>query len=315
MHKLNQIIAIAPMLAWTDRHCRYFHRILTKHALLYTEMITTGAILHGDRERLLQYNPEEHPLALQLGGSDPKQLAECAKIGADFGYDEINLNVGCPSNRVQAGQFGAYLMLEPKLVAECVAAMQSTVPVSIKTRLGIIDQDSYEKLYNFIKLVAAAGCSKFIIHARSVNLAKSPKDNRRIPKLDYDKVYKLKQDFPRLTIIINGGIKTYAQIKAQLQHVDGVMLGREAYHNPYFLAEIDQRFYGETQKPLSREEVLEAFIPYIESKTAKGVKLSQITRHILGLYKGIPHARNWRQQLSENPETVFIRTTSAVVEV
>ncbi len=309
-------VAIAPMLDWTDRHCRYFHRLLTQHTLLYTEMVAAPAILHGNPDYLLQYNPEEHPVALQLGGSVPDDLAECAKIGADFGYDEINLNVGCPSSRVQAGQFGACLMLQPKLVAECVAAMQAAVgiPVTVKTRLGLhgLNDSHDDELYDFVELIAAAGCKKVIIHARTANLKNlSPKQNRSVPPLIYDMVYKLKQDFPDLTIVINGGIKTYEQMHEHLKHVDGVMLGREAYTNPFLLAQFDQEFYGEQAEAKSRDEVLDAFIPYIKQQVEKGVKLTQITRHIMGLYHGTPGARNWRRQLSENPQAVFNRRISS----
>lgn len=273
------------MLRWTDKYCRYFHRLFSKNILLYTEMTSTGAILHGDRERFLDFDPTEHPVALQLGGSNPKQLAKCTKIGADYGYDEINLNVGCPSGKVQAGEFGACLMLKPELVAECINAMVQTtnIPITVKTRLGIAGVYTYEKLHNFIKLISAAGCTKFIIHARlaKLTMGTSPKENRNLP-LDYETVYQLKRDFPALQIIINGGIKTYAAIKEHLQHVDGVMIGREAYHNPYFLARIDQEFYGATTKPVSRENAFAA-------------APKQAARHMLGLYKGTPGAKEWRR--------------------
>ncbi len=310
------ILSIAPMLDWTDRHCRYFYRLLTRRTLLYTEMVAAPAILHGKSDYLLQYNPEEHPLALQLGGSDPDDLAECAKIGADFGYDEINLNVGCPSSRVQAGQFGACLMLQPELVAECVAAMQNVVavPITIKTRLGLhgLNDSHDETLSDFVSLVADAGCKKVIVHARHAHLnSLSPKQNRTIPPLDYASVYKVKQDFPELTIVINGGIKTVEQIHEHLKHVDGVMIGREAYVNPYLLARFDQDFYGEVAEPKSREQVLDVFIPYIKQQIEQGVKLTAITRHIMGLYHGTPGARKWRRELSEDPKAVFNRSISS----
>lgn len=293
---------VAPMMDWTDRHCRYFLRLISKHAYLYTEMVTTGAILHGDTERLLQFHPAEHPLALQLGGSDPRELAACARIAAGYGYDEINLNVGCPSDRVQTGRFGACLMAEPALVAECVAAMSeaSPLPVTVKTRIGIDEHDSYEFLLHFVTAVAAAGCRTFIIHARKAWLhGLSPKENRAIPPLHYDVVYRLKQDLPHLEIILNGGI---ADLNAALQHlqkVDGVMLGRAAYHNPYLLAEVDRRVFGSHQPPSDRHQVIERLLPYAAQELAKGARLHHITRHILGLFQGMPGARAWRRYLSE----------------
>lgn len=296
------------MLDWTDRHCRYFHRILTKQTLLYTEMVTTGAILHGDRNYLLGYNPEEHPVALQLGGSDPKLLAECSKIGAEFGYDEINLNVGCPSGRVQAGQFGASLMQQPQLVADCFDAMSNkvSVPVSVKTRIGIKGQDAYEDLHKFIEILNQANCKKIIIHARNADLETlTPKQNRTIPEIHYDYVYKIKQNFPNLNIIINGDIKTYDQIHEHLNYVDGVMLGREAYLNPYMLAGIDQEFYESDESIKTREQVLELLVPYITRELGQGIKITQITRHILGLYRETKGAKNWRRNLVENPESIL----------
>lgn len=298
---------VAPMMDWTDRHCRYFHRLLSKKALLYTEMVTTGALIHGDRHRFLQFNPEEHPLALQLGGSNPHELALCATLAEDFGYDEVNLNVGCPSDRVQNGSFGACLMLEPALVADCVAAMNYAVniPVTVKSRIGVNNRDSYEDLYAFINNVAAAGCSTFIIHARKAWLSGlSPKQNREIPPLQYDAVYRLKADFPHLEIIINGGINTLPQAEKLLQQLDGVMLGREAYHNPYLLAEVDQRFFNATETTLSRHEIVELLMPYIQSQLNAGVRLHSTTRHILGLFHGEPGARSWRRHLSEHATKV-----------
>lgn len=295
---------VAPMMDWTDRHCRFFHRLISKQALLYTEMVTTGALIHGDRDRLLQYDASEHPVALQLGGSDPVDLAVCAKMAEDFGYDEVNLNVGCPSDRVQNGRFGACLMAEPELVAECVAAMRKAVsiPVTVKSRIGIDERDSYEELAHFIGAVAAAGCEIFIVHARKAWLkGLSPKQNREVPPLRYDVVCRLKQDFPGLTIVLNGGILTLEQAEDLLrQGVDGVMVGREAYHNPYLLADVDRRLYGATSAAATRAEVVEQLLPYIERQLAEGVRLHSITRHILGLFHGEHGARSWRRHLSEH---------------
>jgi tRNA-dihydrouridine synthase A len=296
---------IAPMLDWTDRHCRYFHRLISQHAFLYTEMVTTGALIHGEHHRFLQFNAVEKPVAFQLGGSNPRELAHCAKMIEDYGYDEVNLNVGCPSDRVQNGRFGACLMAEPELVAECVAAMTQagSIPVTVKSRIGIDERDSYEELTHFISTVAGAGCETFIIHARKAWLrGLSPKQNRDIPPLRYDVVYQIKQDFPQLEIILNGGITTLDQAEDVLQHVDGVMVGREAYHNPYLLADVDRRFYGESSPPRSREMIMELLIPYIKEQLElnDGVRLNSITRHILGLFHGEPGARGWRRHLSEN---------------
>lgn len=299
---LNRKVAIAPMMDWTDSHCRYFLRIISRHTLLYTEMITTGAILHGNRDYLLNYHPHEHPIALQLGGSDPQALAQCAQIAEQYGYDEVNLNIGCPSDRVQNGRFGACLMAEPELVAECVAAMRAVVqiPVTIKTRIGIDDRDSYEHLTHFINITAANGCDTFIIHARKAWLkGLSPKENREIPPLRYDVVHQVKQDFPNLKIIINGGITDLHQVAQHLEVVDGAMIGRAAYHNPYLLAQADQMFYGASDALIERHTIVERFIPYVEQQLHKGVPLSHMTRHILGLFQGIPGARAWRRHLSE----------------
>ena len=295
------LISVAPMMDWTDRHDRFFLRLIAPKVLLYTEMITTGALLHGDYERFLAYHPEEHPLALQLGGSDPQQLAQCAKLGASFGYDEINLNVGCPSDRVKSGRFGACLMLTPGLVADCIAAMNAVVsiPVTVKCRIGVDHVDSYESLAQFVQTIETAGCHTFIIHARKAWLSGlSPKQNREVPPLQYDVVRKIKKDFPHLTIILNGGIKTIAEIDAQLPYVDGVMIGREAYSNPYFLAEINEKYYSDQM--ISREQVIEKLIPYVEQELKNHVKLSHITRHILGLFQGQAGARSWRRHLSEH---------------
>ncbi|MDD5413012.1 MAG: tRNA dihydrouridine(20/20a) synthase DusA [Methylobacter sp.] len=291
------------MLDWTDRHCRYFHRLISQHAFLYTEMVTTGALIHGDHHRFLQFNAAEKPVAFQLGGSNPRELAICARMVEDAGYDEVNLNVGCPSDRVQNGRFGACLMAEPELVAQCVAAMGQAVsiPVTVKSRIGIDDRDSYEELVHFVSTVVDAGCRVFIIHARKAWLSGlSPKQNRDVPPLRYDIVYQLKQDFPQLEIILNGGIMTLDQAADILKNVDGVMVGREAYHNPYLLADVDRRFFGESKAPLSREAVLRSFIPYIREQLEDEVRLSSISRHILGLFHGEYGARGWRRHISEN---------------
>ncbi len=303
MRRLDRQVAVAPMLDWTDRHCRYFLRLLSRHTLLYTEMVTTGAALHGDRERLLAHDPAEHPLALQLGGSDPAELARCARIAADFGYDEVNLNVGCPSDRVQSGRFGACLMAEPDLVADCVAAMRAavTLPVTVKTRVGIDDRDSYAELVNFVDRVASGGCEVFIIHARKAWLSGlSPKENREIPPLRHDVVYRLKRDFPSLTIILNGGLTALDQIADSLQQVDGVMIGRAAYENPYLLADVDRRFFGSSAPSPSRQQIIRALLPYVETQLQRGTPLHCVTRHVLGLFQGIPGARAWRRYLSEH---------------
>ncbi|ADT88241.1 tRNA-dihydrouridine synthase A [Vibrio furnissii NCTC 11218] len=294
---------MAPMLDWTDRHCRYFHRLLSSQTLLYTEMVTTGAIIHGKGD-FLAYNEEEHPLALQLGGSNPVDLARCAKLAQERGYDEINLNVGCPSDRVQNGRFGACLMAEPELVAQCVAAMKAVVdiPVTVKTRIGIDDQDSYEFLTHFVTVVSEqGGCEQFTIHARKAWLSGlSPKENREIPPLDYPRAYQLKQDFPQLTIAVNGGVKSLAEAKEHLQHLDGVMIGREAYQSPYLLAEVDQQIFGLDTPVKKRSQVVQEMYPYIEQQLAQGSYLGHITRHMLGLFQNMPGARQWRRHISEN---------------
>ncbi len=290
------------MLDWTDRYCRYFMRLISKHVVLYTEMVTTGALLHGERARFLDFDPSEHPLALQLGGSDPGELAECSRLGGQWGYDEINLNVGCPSDRVQSGRFGACLMLTPGLVADCVKAMRDsvTIDVTIKHRIGVDHQDSYQALCDFVGAVSEAGCSTFIVHARKAWLqGLSPKENREIPPLSYPTVHRLKRDFPQLEVIINGGITNLDQVSDQLERVDGVMIGREAYHNPWILAEADRLIFGQPQSPLSRHQIVELLIPFIERELAKGMPINRITRHILGLFQGQPGARKWRRMLSE----------------
>lgn len=301
---LNRLISVAPMMDCTDRHDRYFLRLIAPHVLLYSEMITAQALIHGDPQYLLAFDPFEHPVALQLGGNNPSQLAYCAKLGAEFGYDEINLNVGCPSDRVKSGQFGACLMLQPTLVAECVSAMREVVkvPVTVKCRIGVDDHDSYEELQQFIATLSAAGCSVFIIHARKAWLnGLSPKQNREIPPLKYDVVYQIKCDFPNLTIIVNGGIKSCAEIATHLQYTDGVMIGREAYSNPYFLAEIEKQFFNLTDAEIAaRHEIIQNYLPYIEQQLANKTKLSHITRHILGLFQGQAGARAWRRHISEN---------------
>ncbi len=295
--------AVAPMMEWTDRHCRYFLRLISKRTFLYTEMVTAEAVLYGDRVRVLGFDPAEHPLALQLGGSDAKKLAEAAKIGAEWGYDEINLNVGCPSDRVQSGRFGACLMSEPALVAECVAEMaaRSGLPVTVKCRIGIDDQDTEESLDRFVDEVARGGCRSFIVHARKAWLnGLSPKENRDVPPLDYQRVYRLKARRPDLEIILNGGIESFAAAKAELAHVDGVMLGRAAYADPYLLSEADGQVFGEEREVPSRLDVLDAFRPYVEEELRRGVRLNAMTRHILGLFHGQPRARAFRRHLAEN---------------
>ncbi len=294
------LLSVAPMMDWTDRHCRYFHRLLSPNARLYTEMVTSPALIHGDHERLLGFDRLEHPLALQIGGSDPHELAEAARIGEQFGYDEINLNVGCPSDRVQSGRFGACLMREPLLVADCFDAMRDavSVPVTVKCRLGVDDQDEYADLQHFIETVSARGCKVFAVHARKAWLkGLSPKENRDVPPLNYERVYQLKRDFPALEIIINGGIERVADVQKHLQHVDGAMLGRVAYHEPYRLAELEQVLYG-TPLPV-REEVIGKMRPHVEAHLASGGKLQHISRHMLGLFQGLPGARAWRRYLSE----------------
>jgi len=290
------------MMDWTDRHCRYFHRLLAPSALLYTEMVTTGAILHGDLEKLIGFNREEHPLALQLGGSDPLELAEAARIAQSHGFDEVNLNVGCPSDRVQRGRFGACLMLEPALVRDCVAAMRSAVdiPVTVKTRLGVDDCYRYDYFSDFVGEVARSGCTTFIVHARKAWLSGlSPKENREVPELRHDWVYRLKAEQPGLTIVLNGGITTMAGVQEPLRQLDGVMLGRAAYHTPWLLAELQTALFGSTGVA-SREEAVEAMSVYISRQLDQGVPVKNISRHVLGLYQGLPGARRWRRYISEN---------------
>ena len=299
---LDRTLSVAPMMDWTDRHCRYFHRLLAPSALLYTEMVTTGAIIHGDADRFLAYNSEEHPLALQLGGSEPEDLAACARIAQQRGYDEINLNVGCPSDRVQRGRFGAYLMLEPDLVKDCMAAMLDAVdiPVTIKTRLGVDDFYSYQFMSDFVGRVAESGCSVFIMHARKAILAGlSPKQNRDVPPLHHDWVYRLKQESPGLDIVINGGIDSLEAVQNHLEYVDGVMLGRAAYHTPWLLAECQQHLF-EGSVVLQREDIIESMSIYLERQLKAGTAVKHISRHLLGLFQGLPGAKAWRRYLSEN---------------
>lgn len=295
-------LSVAPMMDWTDRHCRLFHRQITRHTWLYTEMVTTGALLFGNVPRHLDYSDEEHPIALQLGGSDPADLAASAKLGEQWGYDEINLNCGCPSERVQKGAFGACLMAEPKLVADCVKAMCDAVSidVTVKHRIGIDGITSYDFVRDFVGTVAAAGSKTFIVHARNAILkGLSPKENREIPPLRYEIVYQLKRDFPDLEIIINGGITTQQEIDQHLLHVDGVMLGREAYHNPYLMADFDTRYYGDETEIKTRQQIIHAMLPYITAQLKNEVRINNITRHMLGLMTGMPGARAYRRQLSD----------------
>ena len=297
-------LSVAPMLDWTDRHCRYFHRLITRRTRLYTEMVTTGALLHGDVPRHLDFNPEEHPVALQLGGSEPDDLAACARLAERWGYDEVNLNCGCPSERVQRGAFGACLMAEPELVADGLKAMQDAVaiPVTVKHRIGIDRVESYDFVRDFVGTVAQrAGVQVFIVHARNAWLqGLSPKENREIPPLRYELVHRLKQDFPALTIVVNGGLTTRAQIEQQLQHVDGVMVGREAYHNPWLMADWDAWGFGDTPPAHSRIEVERAMVAYLQRQAAAGVPWSHGARHMLGLWHGEPGARHWRRVWSDH---------------
>ena len=295
--------SIAPMMDWSDHHCRFFWRLITRQALLYTEMVTTGALIHGDRERFLHYNLEEHPVALQLGGSNPADLARCARWAQEWGYDEVNLNCGCPSDRVQSGMFGACLMAHPGLVAEGVKAMRDTctIPVTVKHRIGIDHMESYEELLDFVATVAEAGCTVFIVHARKAWLqGLSPKENREVPPLNYPWVYQLKADLPHLSIVLNGGIQTLEQCKSHLAQVDGVMMGREAYQNPWLLAQVDRELFGMDNPALSRDDIQVALLEYVEQQLTRGVHLNHITRHILGLYQGVPGARKFRRHISEN---------------
>ncbi|MGK7907094.1 MAG: tRNA dihydrouridine(20/20a) synthase DusA [Synechococcus sp.] len=314
LQKTNgNILSIAPMMDRTDRHYRYFMRQMTQRTLLYTEMVVAKAMLMGDRHRLLDFSPQEHPISLQLGGDNPQELAECARIAADWGYDEVNLNVGCPSNRVQSGNFGACLMAAPHQVANCVEAMQQAVniPVTVKHRIGIDDRDRYEDMHEFVRIVSDAGCQRFTVHARKAWLqGLSPKENRDIPPLRYTDVYRLKQDFPHLFLEINGGITSLQQTKSHLQSVDAVMIGRAAYDNPYLFASVDRDLYGEPTAVPSRKEVAIAMVPYIEHWTAQGTKLNSITRHMLQLFAGQPGTRAWKRCITEG-----VKQTGAGVAV
>ncbi|EAR61572.1 tRNA dihydrouridine(20/20a) synthase DusA [Neptuniibacter caesariensis] len=300
---LNRRFTVAPMMDWTDRHCRYFHRILSQNAVLYTEMVTTGALIHAEADRFLRYNREEQPVALQLGGSNPEDLAQCTKMAEDYGYNEVNLNVGCPSDRVQNNMIGACLMAHPQLVSECLEKMQAAVdiPVTVKHRQGIDDMDSYEELVQFVDTVRQSGCKVFIIHARKAILqGLSPKENRDIPPLKYEWVYQIKQEFPELEVHINGGIKTIDECHTHLQHVDGVMLGREAYQNPYLLADVDREFYGADSEKISRKAAALAMVPYIEQQMEQGVPLNHVVRHMLGLFHAQRGGKQFRRFISEN---------------
>ncbi len=298
LEQLQPRISVAPMMDWTTKDYRFFARLFNPNIILYTEMVTTGAIIHGDAKRHLDFNQEEQPIVLQLGGSNPKELALCTKMAQDWGYNEVNLNVGCPSDRVQNNKIGACLMAEPDLVAECIHEMRNAVdiPVTVKHRIGIDDMQSYEEMLHFVDTVAKTGCNNFIVHARIALLqGLSPKENREVPPLRYEDVYRLKQDRPELLIEINGGIKTYAETVEHLKHVDGVMIGREAYHNPYLLAELGQLW---NLQAADRFEIMQQMLPYIAQRMAEGAPLSIISRHILGLFQNLPGARKWRQALS-----------------
>jgi len=315
--KPNRQFCVAPMLDWTDRHCRFFLRLISQHAVLYTEMLTTGAILHGDTERFLAMNAAEHPVALQLGGSNPGDLAAACKLAEKYAYAEINLNCGCPSDRVQSGMFGAVMMKNAAITADCVAAMRDAVdlPVTVKHRIGVDDYDSYDFLCQFVGTLSEAGCNTFVVHARKAWLkGLSPKQNREVPELNYDRVYQLKRDFPDAEIIINGGITTLEQSIEHLNHLDGVMMGREAYTNPYILATVDQDIYGANHPVKSREKIAEQFLDYIDNEMSKGTKLHAMTRHILGLFHGMPGARLFRRHISENAykptATIDVLTTA-----
>ncbi len=293
--------SVAPMMDWTDRHCRYFYRLMSKHTQLWTEMVTAKAIIYGDQNRLLDYDAQEHPLVLQLGGSDPKEMAVAAKVGQDWGYDEININVGCPSDRVQSGSFGACLMQTPHIVAQCIESMGEVIdiPLSVKSRIGVDDMESYEELTNFIEIVSASGCHNFVIHARKAWLkGLSPKENRSVPPLNYDWVYQLKRDFPKLTIGINGGISSISEANEHLKHVDNTMLGRAVYHQPYLLTEVDQAIYQKSNSVISREQVLLDFIEYMKIQQTNSVPIRSMTRHILGLYHAQSNAKKFKRLLS-----------------
>ncbi|CAB1274365.1 tRNA dihydrouridine(20/20a) synthase DusA [Candidatus Nitrosacidococcus tergens] len=314
---LNHKISVAPMMGWTDRHCRYFLRLISHHVLLYTEMVTTGALIYGDQNRFLTYSDKEHPIALQLGGSNPRDLALCTHMAVDYGYDEVNLNIGCPSPRVQSGSFGACLMKEPDLVAECISEMVqvSRIPITVKTRIGVDHYDSYEFLSQFITKIAQAGCKTVILHSRKAWLyGLSPKENREIPPLCYETVYRIKQDFPQLRIVLNGGVITLEDVHAHLKQVDGVMIGRVAYNNPYLLSKVDQILYDNEHPIPTRHEIMEAFLPYIERQLKQGTKLVTVIRPTLGLFQSIPRGRIWRRSLSGIPHDSKISVVRSALE-
>ncbi len=297
-------LSIAPMMDWTDRHCRYFLRLMSKHIRLYTEMLSTQALIHGDTDKLLGHCSTEHPLALQLGGCNPKEMAICSQMAEDWGYQEVNINAGCPSSRVQQGRFGACLLNEPNLVAECINNMQQrcALPITVKTRIGLDEQDSFDFLHRFIERVSQAGCQLFILHARKAWLqGLSPKENREIPPLDYNRVYAIKQAFPKFTIVLNGGICSLSQVKNHCQKVDGVMLGRAAYHNPFLLSQVDQQLFGVATPEKSRLEIVENMISYLQNQCKQGIPLKAMTRHMMGLFQAQPGARTWRRFLSNDP--------------
>ena len=302
-NSIDRRFCVAPMLDCTDRHERYLLRLISKHAVLYTEMVTTGALLYGEKDKFLRFNETEHPLALQLGGSEPEAMTECAELAQQHGYDEVNINVGCPSDRVQSGSFGACLMLQPELVAENVKQMQAAVdiPVTVKSRIGVDDQEPKTALWALVDQTANVGCKTFIIHARKAWLnGLSPKENRNIPPLDYELVYQLKQDFPELEIVINGGINSLQESQQHLQHVDGVMMGREAYSNPYILSQVDKILYEDAHAIATRDQVLDQYMQYCCQQLAEGVRLNHLTRHVVGLYHGEPRSRLWRRHISEH---------------
>lgn len=304
---INRRFCVAPMMDWTDRHYRYFARLISKQAILYTEMVTTGALIYGDKQRHLQYSLEEHPVALQLGGSNAQELAQCAKLAEEYAYREVNLNVGCPSDRVQNNMIGACLMAHAELVKNCLAEMADacSIPVTIKHRIGIDELDSFEFLCDFVGTVKESGCNTFMVHARKAHLqGLSPKENREIPPLQYDAVYRLKKEFPDAEIIINGGIKSIQESLIHLQHVDGVMVGREAYQNPWLLADVDSMIYAEKKTELSRHDIIRQLYPYIDQQLSNGQKLSYITRHILGTFSGMPGGKKFRRHLSENAHKI-----------
>ena len=303
MTKLDRRFSIAPMLDWTDRHCRYWLRLIFPNALLYSEMVTTQALIYGDTNRLIAFDPFEKPLALQLGGNDRQAMARCAKIAQAYGYDEVNINVGCPSDRVQSGLFGACLMAKPKLVADCVAAMQDAVdiPVTVKTRIGIDDMEGYEPLHRFVYHIVEAGCQTVIVHARKAWLqGLSPRENREIPPLHYDYVYKLKQAYPEQEIVVNGGIKDAADVSKHLEHVDGTMVGRVAYQNPYALIDVEKAVFNSAKEMPDRAKIVESYLSYINKQLAKGIYLKHMTRHMFGLFQGMPGAKLWRRYLTEH---------------